>query len=80
MRIQDLVEQIGTVGTVPSTAMPAAAPPPAAMTGNTQALNDPKVAASNLAAQKQQKLQQRQAIMAQIAALNRQLADLNRTN
>jgi hypothetical protein len=80
MRIQDLFEQVGTIGSVPSTATPTVAAPAATMTGNTQALDDPKVAAAQLAQQKQQKAQQRQSIMAQIAALNKQLADLNRTN
>jgi hypothetical protein len=76
MRFSEITEQVGTIGSVPSSASPAVAP---GLTGNVGALSDPKLQAAQLATQKQQKLQSRQAIMQQIAALNKQLADLNRT-
>jgi hypothetical protein len=81
MRVQELIEQVGTVGTIGTTTMPAT---PAGsvntgqVTGNVQALTDPKMQASMLAKQKQEKDKQRQAIMAQIAALNKQLSDLSK--
>lgn len=76
MRFQEIIEQVGTIGTVPSTATPTVAP---SLTGNVSNLEDPKVQAAQLARQKQEKQKSKQAIMQQIAALNKQLADLNRT-
>lgn len=79
MKIFELVEQVGTIGTVGSTAMPTSAPAPAVGGQNAAALSDPKMQAANLAQQKQAKNQQKKQIQDQIMALQRQLADLNRT-
>jgi hypothetical protein len=76
MKFKELLEQGGTIGTAASTVAPAVGPN---LTGNTGALSDPRMQAAQLAQQRQQKQQARQAIMQQIAALNKQLADLNRT-
>jgi hypothetical protein len=76
MKFAELLEQGGTIGTAAPAVAPAAG---ANLTGNTGALNDPRMQAAQLAQQRQQKQQARQAIMQQIAALNKQLADLNRT-
>lgn len=76
MRFHEILEQVGTIGTVPSTATPTVAP---SLSGNVTDIEDPKVQAAQLAKQKQDKQRAKQAIMQQIAALNKQLADLNRT-
>lgn len=60
--------------TVPSTAAPAGG-----LTGNVAALQDPRMQAANLAKQKQEKDKQKKAIQDQIAELQKQLSDLNRT-
>jgi hypothetical protein len=80
MRYSDFAEQIGTIGatTAPMGAAPAGAPPAAGLTGNVGAMQDPRMQAADLAKQKQQKDQQKKAIQDQIAALQKQLADLNR--
>ena len=75
MRYSDFAEQIGTIG---ATTAPAGAPPAAGLTGNVGAMQDPRMQAADLAKQKQQKDQQKKAIQDQIAALQKQLADLNR--
>jgi len=85
MRYSEIAEQ-GTIGstplptaggsTIPTTAAPTA---PSGLTGNVAALQDPKMQAANLAKQKQQKDQQKKENQDQIAALQKQLADLNRT-
>ena len=75
MRYSDFAEQIGTIG---ATTAPAGAPPAAGLTGNVGATQDPRMQAADLAKQKQQKDQQKKAIQDQIAALQKQLADLNR--
>ena len=79
MKFIELLEQGGTIGSVPPTATPTVAAPAATLTGNTGNLSDPKMQAAQLSQQRQQKQQAKQAIMQQIAALNKQLADLNRT-
>ena len=87
MRYSDFAEQIGTIGTTaaPMGAAPAGTPPAAGLTGNVGAMQDPRMQAADLAKQKQQKDQQKKAIQDQItakreetAALQKQLADLNR--
>jgi hypothetical protein len=80
MRYSDFAEQMGTVGTTatPIGAAPTGAPPAAGLTGNVGAMQDPRMQAADLAKQKQQKDQQKKAIQDQIAALQKQLADLNR--
>lgn len=83
MRYQEFSEQT----TVGSTSMPAAggstvpstAAPAGGLSGNVAALQDPRMQAANLAKQKQEKDKQKRAIQDQIAALQKQLADLNRT-
>lgn len=80
MRYSDFAEQIGTIGTTatPMGATPPGAPPAAGLTGNVGAMQDPRMQAADLAKQKQQKDQQKKAIQDQIAALQKQLSDLNR--
>lgn len=81
MRFQDLIEQT-PVGTIGSTPAPTSAAPTGTapnLSGNVDALQDPRMQAANLAKQKQEKEQQKRSIQAQIAALQKQLADLNRT-
>jgi hypothetical protein len=80
MRYSDFAEQMGTIGTTaaPVGAAPTGAPPAAGLTGNVGATQDPRMQAADLAKQKQQKDQQKKAIQDQIAALQKQLADLNR--
>lgn len=83
MRIQDLVEQIGTVGStgtpIAGATIPPTSAPAATIGGNVPDVTDPKVQAAQLAQNQKQKQQAKQSIMAQIAALNKQLSDLNRT-
>lgn len=80
MLIKDLLEQVGTIGTVnavpgvTSTAMPSQQ---AAVQGNTANLSDPKVQAANLAKQKQDTAKQKKQIQDQIALLQKQLQSLN---
>lgn len=80
MLIKDLLEQVGTIGTVgqvpgvTSTAMPTQQP---TMQGNTAALSDPKMQAANLAKQKQDVAKQKKQIQDQIAMLQKQLQSLN---
>jgi hypothetical protein len=80
MRYSDFAEQIGTIGTTatPIGAAPPGTPPASGLTGNVGATQDPRMQAADLAKQKQQKDQQKKAIQDQIAALQKQLADLNR--
>lgn len=66
MRIQELSEQT----------VPVQDPQ---LTGNVAALNDPAMQAAQLAQRQKEKLATRRAIQDQIAALNKQLADLNRS-
>lgn len=47
--------------------------------GNAADLADPKIQAANLAQRNKEKIEQRRAIQQQIAALQKQLADINRT-
>jgi hypothetical protein len=83
MRYSDFAEQIGTIGTTatpmgaapPGT--PPSTPPASGLTGNVGAMQDPRMQAADLAKQKQQKDQQKKAIQDQIAALQKQLSDLN---
>jgi hypothetical protein len=74
MRFEEFFEQVGMIGTTSMT-------PPAAgqLTGNVAALSDPKLQAATLAQQKKAKDEQKNAIQTQIAALQKQLSDLNRT-
>lgn len=80
MRYSDFAEQVGTIGTTaaPMGAAPVGAPPSPGLTGNVGAMQDPRMQAADLAKQKQQKDQQKKAIQDQIAALQKQLSDLNR--
>ena len=82
MRFFELVEQGGTMGTIGSTTAPAAPSAPMAPTlggQNAADVTDPKMQAAALAKQKQDKFAQKKQIQDQIAALQKQLADLNRT-
>lgn len=92
MKIRELFEQIGTVGstgtpvagaTIPPTSSPTQSPN---LSGNVQDLNDPKVQAATLAKMKQDKNQQKKAIQDQIKQLQQalqqaqlQATELNRT-
>jgi hypothetical protein len=83
MRYSEFSEQIGTIGTttapIGTAPVGASAPPGTGLTGNTGAMQDPRMQAANLAKQRQDKDQQKKAIQDQIAALQKQLSDLNRT-
>lgn len=81
MRYNEFFEQapIGSTPMPTSGAVPPMGTPQANMTGNTAALQDPKMQAAQLAMQKQNKDKQKKAIQDQITALQRQLSDLNRT-
>lgn len=80
MLIRDLLEQVGTIGTVgqvsgiPSTAMPSQQ---STIQGNTANLSDPKIQAANLVKQKQDVVKQKKQIQDQIAMLQKQLQSLN---
>lgn len=83
MRYSDFAEQ-ASIGSTPmptpgGSSVPTTSAPTAGLTGNTAALQDPRMQAANLAKQKQEKDKQKKAIQDQIAALQKQLADLNRT-
>lgn len=80
MRYSDFIEQIGlsTTGTPPTGVSPTT-PSTGGLSGNVQQLQDPKMQAAQLAKQKQEKDKQKKQIQDQIAALQKQLADLNRT-
>ncbi len=75
MRIRDLVEQ--TLGTIPTGTAPAPAPS-ASITGNTAQLQDPKMAAANLAQQQKQKTDAKNQIQNAIKQKQQELADLQR--
>lgn len=87
MKVVELLEQvpIGSTpfpaaggSTVPPTSGTAPQAAPIGVAGNTQQLQDPKMQAAQLAKQKQEKDKQKKAIQDQIAALQKQLTDLNR--
>lgn len=83
MRYSEIVEQT-TIGSSPMPAaggstVPSTAAPAGSLSGNVAALQDPRIQAANLAKQKQDKDKQKRAIQDQITALQKQLADLNRT-
>ena len=77
MRYSELFEQM-PIGSVPATPI-GITPPVPALSGNTGALQDPKMQAANLAKQQQEKIKQKKVIQDQITALQKQLADLNKT-
>lgn len=84
MKIAELVEAITTVGASTDIAGQPAAPTPQ-LGGNVQQLADPRIQASQLAKQKQDREQQKRDIMAQIKAkqaelqaLQKQQTELNR--
>ena len=88
MKIYELFEQIGTVGssgsltggsTIPTTSgsTSAGATTDPSVSGNVPDLTDPKIQAAQLAKQKQQREQQKKSIQDQIAKLQQQLASLN---
>lgn len=72
MRITDLTEQ--TISPVPS-GMSNTSP---AVTGNVSQLQDPKMAAANLAQQQQQKTDAKKQLQDQITQKQKELADLQR--
>ena len=85
MKYSEILEQ-GTIGSTPyptagGSSVPSTAAPgtQAGLSGNTQQLQNPTIAAAQLAQNKQAKTTQIRAIQQQIAALQRQLAELNRT-
>jgi hypothetical protein len=88
MKIYELFEQIGSVGssgelvggsTIPTTSgsTSATASTTPTVSGNVPDITDPKVQAAQLAKQKNQQLAQKKAIQDQIAKLQQQLASLN---
>jgi len=64
MRYQEFSEQMTT-------------PTDASISGDTSVLSDPKIAAAQLAQRKKQQQDAKARIMAQISALNKELADIN---
>lgn len=92
MKIQELIKEQQTVGAVGTTAgftQPIGQPPSVSqnptMSGNVQALTDPKLQAATLAQQKQEKERKKKEIADQIKAMQQQLQamqkqqqDLNR--
>lgn len=77
MKLVEILEQVGSIGVIPTTSAPSSTKQD--LTGNVAALADPKIMAAQLALQKQQKEQAKQAILQQITNLNKQLADLNKS-
>ena len=75
MRIYDILSEAG-VGTVGSTGAPA---PGSSEATQPQATANPAMQAAQVAQANKQKTMARQQIMQQIQALQKQLADLNRT-
>lgn len=81
MRYKEIIEQIGTVGSMPLATAPGVSTtsaPGSSLSGNVAATQDPRMQAANLAKQKQEKDKQKKMIQDQIAALQKQLSDLNR--
>ena len=86
MKIYELFEQIGTVGssgsltggsTIPTTSGSASAGSTTdpSVSGNVQSLTDPSLQAALLAKQKQQKEQQKKDLKDKIAQMEKELAD-----
>jgi hypothetical protein len=79
MRLTDIFEQ-GTVGSTPLPSPGGSSVPPTTQSvtlgGNTAQLQDPKLAAANLAKQNQDKATRRKAIQDQMSSLRQQLRSL----
>lgn len=85
MKIADLIleqQPVGTIGTTAGFTQPVGQTPTVsqnpAVTGNTQALADPKLQAATLAKQKQDKDAQKKQVADQIKTLQQQLQTLQR--
>lgn len=80
MKYSEIIEQLTTIApTNMPTAATSAPASGATLSGNISSLQDPKFQAAQLAKQRQEKDKQKKAIQDQIAALQKQLSDLNRT-
>lgn len=85
MKIADLISEqqtVGTVGTTSGFTQPIGQTPTVSqnptMTGNVQALSDPKLQAATLAKQRQDKENQKKQVADQIKALQQQLQTLQK--
>lgn len=85
MKIQDLIQEqqpVSTVGTTAGFTQPIGQPPAVSqnptMSGNVQALTDPKLQAVTLAQQRQEKDRKKKEVADQIKAMQQQLQNLQK--
>lgn len=85
MKIQELIQEqqpVGTVGTTSGFTQPIGQTPSVSqnpsMTGNVQALTDPKLQAATLAQQRQEKDRKKKEVADQIKAMQQQLQNLQK--